>query len=77
MVNVKGLDPIPRNYSDDIPRHHVPYLEEIRRAGNAVRILRRHGKSTAAASLRFREACERFEAVVSRETWERDNPTLF
>ena len=77
MTNTKGLEPFPRSYSDEIPRHHIAYLEDIRRAGNAVRVLRRHGKNTTAAQLRFKQACERFEALVSRETWDRDNPGLF
>lgn len=77
MSNVKGLEPFPRNYSDEIPRHHIPYLEEIRRAGNAVRVLRRHGKASDAAAYRFRLACERFDELCSREAFERDNPPLF
>lgn len=77
MTNIKGLDRIPRGYSPEIPRHHVQYLEDIRRAGNAVRALRNLGKDTSAARFRMKEACERFDAMVSRETWERENPTLF
>lgn len=77
MPNVKGLDSFPRSYSDEIPRHHIPYLEDIRRAGNAVRALRRRGLPHASAQLRFTEACQRFDALVSRETAARDNPALF
>lgn len=77
MTNIKGLEPWPRAYSDDIPARHISYLEEIRRAGNAVRVLRRQGKDTGAARLRFRWACKRFDELLEREAWEQDNPMLF
>lgn len=77
MANVKGLDPWPRAYSDDTPARHISYLEEIRRAGNAVRVLRKHGKDTGAARLRFKWACRRFEKLLAEEEAARNNPTLF
>ena len=77
MANTKGLDPFPRNYGDDVPRDDIPYLEEIRRAANAVRVLRRRGRPAGAAEIRFRQACEALDKKHHHEDALRMNPTLF
>lgn len=77
MVNIQGLDPMPRNYHPDIAREHIPYLEDIRRTGNAVRVLRRRGLPYASAQYRFEQACQRYADCIEREEHERKNPRLF
>lgn len=77
MTNVKGLDPFPRSYGEHVPASHVPYLEDIRRASNAVRALRRRGRPAGSAEFRASEAAKRYREFLDQEAHERDNPTLF
>lgn len=77
MTNIKGLDPIPRGYHPDVAAEHIPFLEDIRRASNAVRVLRRRGLPHATAELRLQQACDRYSERIAQEEHERSNPPLF
>lgn len=77
MPNIRGLEPFPRNYSDDIPRDEVPFLEDIRRASNAVRVLRRRGLPAQAAQFRAQKASEAYRQHLDRKQQDYMNPGLF
>lgn len=77
MVNPRGLDPFPRSYDAAVPPSHVPYLEDIRRASNAVRALRRRGLPAGSAEYRASVAAKRYREMLDREAFEAENPPLF
>lgn len=77
MTNIKGLDPFPRLDYAAVPPSQRAALEDIRRAGNAVRWARRNGRPVAAFQLTFRRACDRLDRIVEQEEHDRSNPGLF
>jgi len=77
MPNPRGLDPFPRSYDDSLPASHVPYLEDIRRAANAVRALRRRGRPAGSAEFRSAQAAKAYRDFLDREQAEIDTPTLW
>lgn len=77
MTNTKGLDPFPRSYDASVPASHVPYLEDIRRTANAVRVLRRRGRPAGSAEFRASAAAARYREFLDQEEHARNNPTLF
>lgn len=77
MTNIKGLDPIRREWPDELPLDERQVLEEIRRAGNAVRSLRRRGQPDSAARRRFAEACQTLEDLHEEKRQRWLQPTLF
>lgn len=77
MANIRGLDPFPRSDFEGVPRSQRAALEDIRRAGNAVRWARKHGKPTAPFDYAFKCACERLEQIIERDEQAQRNPRLF
>lgn len=77
MTNPKGLDAIQRNYHESIPREDIPFLEDIRRAANAVRILRRLGRPTSSAQYAFERASSAYHLYLEQQEHDYMNPGLF
>lgn len=77
MTSIKGLDPIPRAWDDRIPSDERPYLEDIRRASNAVRVLRRRGRPHASAQFRLEAALAAYKAMQEQKDHDHMNPGLF
>lgn len=77
MPNPRGLDPFPRSYDESVPASHVPYLEDIRRTANAVRVLRRRGRPAGSAEFRASAAAKRYRDFLDQEQHEHENPTLW
>lgn len=77
MANPRGLDPFPRSYDASVPASHVPYLEDIRRCANAVRALRRRGRTAGSAEFRASQAAARYREFLDREEHDYRNPPLF
>lgn len=77
MTSTRGLDPFPRNEHPDLPVRQRAALEEVRRAGNAVRWARRNGKPVQSFQYAFTRACQGLEEIVQAEEDARNNPPLF
>lgn len=77
MANIRGLDPFPRLDYADVPTSQRAALEDVRRAGNAVRWARRNGKNTSSFDYAFKRACERLEQIIQADEHAYQNPGLF
>lgn len=77
MASIKGSEPFPREWDDGIPHDERSHLENIRRASNAVRVLRRRGKPHSAAQFRLEEALKDYRALLDHKQLVHDNPGLF
>lgn len=77
MTSSEGVHPVQWTYDPSIPREDIPFLEDIRRAGNAVRVLRRNGRPTSSAEYRLRQATKAYEAHLDKVEHNYSNPGLF
>lgn len=77
MTSTQGLDPFPRQWDDRIPNDERPHLEDIRRASNAVRVLRRRGRPHQSAQYRLEVALKDYRALLDRKEHALNNPGLF